>query len=88
MSIASTKRAVRGSAQDYGADLPAFEATADYSHPVEQVLNKVGGGPTSSETLEQSQSVHELSELTAKALTERIDLPLLWSEQERAVGLD
>jgi len=26
-------------------------------------------------------------ELTAKALTERIELPLLWSEQERAVGI-
>jgi len=26
-------------------------------------------------------------ELTAKALTERIELPLLWSEQERAVGM-
>ena len=25
-------------------------------------------------------------ELTAKALTERIELPLLWSEQERSVG--
>jgi site-specific DNA recombinase len=31
---------------------------------------------------------HQPPELTAKALTERIDLPLLWSEQERAVGLD
>jgi isopenicillin-N epimerase len=26
-------------------------------------------------------------ELTAKALTERIELPLLWSEQEHAVGI-
>ena len=26
-------------------------------------------------------------ELTAKALTERIELPLLWNEQERAVGI-
>ncbi len=26
-------------------------------------------------------------ELTAKALTERIELPLLWGEQERAVGI-
>jgi hypothetical protein len=26
-------------------------------------------------------------ELTAKALTERIELPLLWSEQERSVGI-
>lgn len=26
-------------------------------------------------------------ELTAKALTERIELPLLWSEQERTVGM-
>jgi hypothetical protein len=26
-------------------------------------------------------------ELTAKALTERIDLPLLWPDQERAVGI-
>jgi site-specific DNA recombinase len=29
---------------------------------------------------------HQPPELTAKALTERIELPLLWSEQERAVG--
>jgi hypothetical protein len=27
-------------------------------------------------------------ELTAKALTERIELPLFWSEQERAAGID
>jgi hypothetical protein len=27
-------------------------------------------------------------ELTAKALTERIELPLLWSEQERSIGID
>jgi hypothetical protein len=27
-------------------------------------------------------------ELTAKALTERIELPLLWSEQELAVGIN
>ena len=27
-------------------------------------------------------------ELTAKALTERIELPLLWSEQEQAVGIN
>jgi hypothetical protein len=26
-------------------------------------------------------------ELTARALTERIELPLLWNEQERAVGI-
>jgi hypothetical protein len=26
-------------------------------------------------------------ELTAKALTERIELPLLWSDQERTVGM-
>ena len=26
-------------------------------------------------------------ELTAKALTERVELPLLWSEQEQAVGI-
>jgi hypothetical protein len=26
-------------------------------------------------------------ELTAKALTERIELPLIWTEQERAVGI-
>ncbi len=31
---------------------------------------------------------HQPPELTAKALTERIELPLLWSEQERAVGID
>jgi len=31
---------------------------------------------------------HQPPELTAKALTERIELPLLWSAQERAVGLD
>jgi len=30
---------------------------------------------------------HQPPELTAKALTERIELPLLWSEQERAVGM-
>ena len=26
-------------------------------------------------------------ELTAEALAERIDLPLLWTEQEKAVGI-
>src|ERR1035437_1422736 len=30
---------------------------------------------------------HQPAELTAKALTERIELPLIWSEQERAVGI-
>jgi site-specific DNA recombinase len=30
---------------------------------------------------------HQPPELTAKALTERIELPLLWSEQEEAVGI-
>ena len=30
---------------------------------------------------------HQPPELTAKALTERIGLPLLWSEQERALGI-
>src|ERR1019366_6947141 len=30
---------------------------------------------------------HQPPELTAKALTERIEIPLLWSEQERAVGM-
>ena len=30
---------------------------------------------------------HQPPELTAKALTERIELPLIWSEQERAVGM-
>jgi site-specific DNA recombinase len=30
---------------------------------------------------------HQPLELTAKALTERIELPLLWSEQEHAVGI-
>jgi hypothetical protein len=30
---------------------------------------------------------HQPPELTAKALNERIELPLLWSEQERAVGI-
>jgi site-specific DNA recombinase len=30
---------------------------------------------------------HQPPELTAKALTERIELPLLWNEQERAVGI-
>jgi len=30
---------------------------------------------------------HQPPELTAKALTERIELPLLWSEQEHAVGI-
>jgi hypothetical protein len=31
---------------------------------------------------------HQPPQLTAKALTERIELPLLWSEQEHAVGID
>jgi site-specific DNA recombinase len=31
---------------------------------------------------------HQPPELTAKALTERIELPLLWSAQEHAVGLN
>jgi hypothetical protein len=31
---------------------------------------------------------HQPPELTAKALTERIELPLLWSEQERSIGID
>jgi hypothetical protein len=31
---------------------------------------------------------HQPPELTAKALTERRELPLLWSEQEYAVGID
>jgi len=31
---------------------------------------------------------HQPPELTAKALTERIELPLLWSGQERAVGIN
>ena len=30
---------------------------------------------------------HQPVELTAKALTERIELPLLWNEQEHAVGI-
>ena len=30
---------------------------------------------------------HQPPELTAKALTERIELPLLWTEQEHAVGI-
>jgi site-specific DNA recombinase len=30
---------------------------------------------------------HQPPELTAKALTERIQIPLLWSEQERTVGI-
>jgi len=30
---------------------------------------------------------HQPPELTAKVLTERIELPLLWNEQERAVGI-
>jgi hypothetical protein len=30
---------------------------------------------------------HQPPELTAKVLTERIELPLLWDEQERAVGI-
>jgi site-specific DNA recombinase len=30
---------------------------------------------------------HQPPELTAKALTERIELPLLWNEQEQAVGI-
>jgi DNA invertase Pin-like site-specific DNA recombinase len=31
---------------------------------------------------------HQPPELTAKALTERMELPLLWSEQERALSID
>ena len=31
---------------------------------------------------------HQPTELTAKALTERIELPLLWNEQERRVGIN
>ena len=31
---------------------------------------------------------HQPPELTAKALTERIELPLFWSEQERVVGIN
>ena len=31
---------------------------------------------------------HQPPQLTAKALTERIELPILWSEQERTVGID
>ena len=30
---------------------------------------------------------HQPPELTAKVLTEGIELPLLWNEQERAVGI-
>jgi hypothetical protein len=30
---------------------------------------------------------HQPPELTAKALTERIELPLLWNDQERAIGI-
>jgi site-specific DNA recombinase len=31
---------------------------------------------------------HQPPELTAKALTERIELPLLWSDQERVIGIN
>jgi site-specific DNA recombinase len=31
---------------------------------------------------------HQPRELTAKVVTERIELPLLWSEQEGAVGIN
>ena len=30
---------------------------------------------------------HQPPELTARALTERLELPLLWNEQERALGI-
>jgi site-specific DNA recombinase len=30
---------------------------------------------------------HQPPELSAKALTERIEIPLVWSEQERTVGI-
>jgi site-specific DNA recombinase len=30
---------------------------------------------------------HQPPELTAKALSERLELPLLWNEQERALGI-
>ena len=38
--------------------------------------------------VEASVAGHQPPELTAKALTERIELPLLWSEQERVVGMN
>jgi len=38
--------------------------------------------------VEAIASGHQPPELTAKALTERIELPLLWSEQERAIGIN
>ena len=38
--------------------------------------------------VEAIASGHQPPELTVKALTERIELPLLWSEQEHAVGID
>jgi hypothetical protein len=31
---------------------------------------------------------HQQPELPAKVLSERIELPLLWSEQERSIGID
>jgi hypothetical protein len=30
---------------------------------------------------------HQPPELTTKALSERLELPLLWNEQERALGI-
>ncbi len=39
-------------------------------------------------TVEAIAAGHQPPELTAKALTERFELPLLWSEQERAVRIN
>ncbi len=39
------------------------------------------------EIVEAIAAGHQPPELTAEALAERIDLPLLWDAQERAVGI-
>ena len=44
-------------------------------------------GVPDSKIVEAIAAGHQPPELTAKALTESIELPLLWNEQERAVGI-
>jgi hypothetical protein len=38
--------------------------------------------------VEAIASGHQPLELTAKALTERTKIPLLWGEQQRAIGIN
>jgi sterol desaturase/sphingolipid hydroxylase (fatty acid hydroxylase superfamily) len=65
------------------ADLDFDVTTGARFHPIEIVLSmviKFGG-------VEAIVAGHQPPELTAKALTERIEIPHLWSEQERTVGI-